>query len=165
MRAGRRPSPEGTRLLFAGTISPTICLGDGPTEGRHDKTRRKARKRKEKKNEETKRKEKKRREQRHRARKTKQAFLCPAGGARTTQMTRGKAEIEGKNDNNNHKRLREKQTSLKTKQTRTQGDAADAEMQSTRAPTTWQGTGPHSKEQRLGLRMYGSHLSPPDNAP
>ena len=60
MRAGRRPSPEGTRLLFAGTISPTICLGDGPTEGRHDKTRRKARKRKEKKNEETKRKEKKR---------------------------------------------------------------------------------------------------------
>ena len=95
MRTGRRPSPEGTRLLFAGTISPTICLGDGPTEGRHDKTRRKARKRKEKKNEETKRKEKKRREQRHRARKTKQAFLCPAGGARTTQETRGKAEIKG----------------------------------------------------------------------
>ena len=38
MRAGRRPSPEGTRLLFAGTISPMICLGDGPTEGGHDKT-------------------------------------------------------------------------------------------------------------------------------
>ena len=49
MRAGRRPSPEGTRLLFAGTISPMICLGDGPTEGRHDQTRRKAGKEKEKK--------------------------------------------------------------------------------------------------------------------
>ena len=42
IRAGRRPSPEGTRLLFAGTISPMICPDDGPTEGRHDKTRRKA---------------------------------------------------------------------------------------------------------------------------
>ena len=83
MRAGRRPSPEGTRSLFAGTISPMICPGDGPTEGRHDKTRRKARK-----------KEKKRKMQRHRARKNKPAFLCPAGGATTTQ-TMGKAEIEG----------------------------------------------------------------------
>ena len=45
MLAERRPSPEGTRSLFAGTISRTICVGDGPTEGRHDKTRRKARKR------------------------------------------------------------------------------------------------------------------------
>ena len=44
MRAERRPSPEDTRLLSAGTTSPTICLGNGPTEGRHDKTRRKARK-------------------------------------------------------------------------------------------------------------------------
>ena len=44
IRAGRRPSPEGTRLLFSGTISPTICLGDGPTEKRHNKTRHKARK-------------------------------------------------------------------------------------------------------------------------
>ena len=44
MLAERRPSPEGTRSLFAGTISRTICVGDGPTEGRHDKTRRKARK-------------------------------------------------------------------------------------------------------------------------
>ena len=57
MRTGRRPSPEGTRLLSAGTISPTLCLGDGPTEGRHDKTRRKKRKKNEKKK---KRKEKKR---------------------------------------------------------------------------------------------------------
>ena len=32
---------KGTRLLFAGTISPVICPVDGPTEGRHDKTRRK----------------------------------------------------------------------------------------------------------------------------
>ena len=37
MRSGRRPSPGGTKLLFAGTISPMIC-----PEGRHDKTRRKA---------------------------------------------------------------------------------------------------------------------------
>ena len=44
MRSGCRPSPEGTRLLFAGTIGLMICLGDVPTEGRHDKTRRKARK-------------------------------------------------------------------------------------------------------------------------
>ena len=49
MRAGRRPSPEGTRMLFAGTISPTICLGEGPTEGRHDTTRRKASPKKKKK--------------------------------------------------------------------------------------------------------------------
>ena len=32
-------------------------------------------------------------------------------------------------------------------------------------PSTWQGTGQHNKEQRLGLRKYGSHFSPPDNAP
>ena len=66
MRAGRRPSPEGTRSLFAGTISPTMCLGDGPTEGRHDKTKRKAKKimgeRKEKKKQERKKEEKKRKE-------------------------------------------------------------------------------------------------------
>ena len=49
MRSGHRPSPEGTRLLIAGTISPMIYPGDGPTEGRHSKTTRKARKRKEKK--------------------------------------------------------------------------------------------------------------------
>ena len=29
MRSGRRPSPEGTRLLFAVTISPMICPVDG----------------------------------------------------------------------------------------------------------------------------------------
>ena len=40
MRWGRRPSPEGTRLLLAGTISPMTCPGDGPTEAQHDKTRR-----------------------------------------------------------------------------------------------------------------------------
>ena len=45
MRSGRRPSPEGTRLLFAGAIvlSPMICQDDGPTESRHDKTRWKTR--------------------------------------------------------------------------------------------------------------------------
>ena len=46
MRAGRRPSPEGTRLLFAGTVSPMISLGDGPTERRHDKSRRRQAKKK-----------------------------------------------------------------------------------------------------------------------
>ena len=83
MRSGRRPSPEGTRLLFAGTISPMMYLSGGPTEGRYDTTRRKARKKK------------KKIEQQHRARKTKEAFPRLAGGARTTQETRGKAEIEG----------------------------------------------------------------------
>ena len=30
MRSGSRPSPEGTRLLFAGgTVSPTMCPADG----------------------------------------------------------------------------------------------------------------------------------------
>ena len=56
MHSGRWPSPEGTRLLFAGTISPVVCPGDGPTEGRHDETRRKTRqqnKGKEKKRAET----------------------------------------------------------------------------------------------------------------
>ena len=53
---GRRPILEGTRVMFAGTISPMTYLGDVPTEVRHDKTRRKARK-----------KEKKRRKQGHRA--------------------------------------------------------------------------------------------------
>ena len=41
MRSGRRPSPEGARLLVAGTINPMICPVDGPTKGRHGKTRRK----------------------------------------------------------------------------------------------------------------------------
>ena len=54
MRAGRRPSPEGTRLLFAGKIGPMICLGDRPTEGRH-KIRQKAIKKKKKKHKQKKR--------------------------------------------------------------------------------------------------------------
>ena len=38
---GRRPSPEGTRLLIAGTISPPmISPFDGPTDRRHEKTKR-----------------------------------------------------------------------------------------------------------------------------
>ena len=43
MRSGRSPCPEGARLrlLFAGAISPILCPVDGPTEGRHDKNRRK----------------------------------------------------------------------------------------------------------------------------
>ena len=32
-----RVSPEGTRLLYAGTISrPMVCPGDGPTKVQHD---------------------------------------------------------------------------------------------------------------------------------
>ena len=58
-----------------------------------------------------------------------------------------------------------RKTITKTKQPRTQGDAADAEIQSTWVPSTWQGTGQHTKVQRLGIRMYGSHFSPPDNSP
>ena len=68
--------------MFAGIIIPMICPGDGPTEGRHDKTRRKATN-EDKKN------------QRHIARKTKPTFLCPAGGARTTQETGGEAKTKG----------------------------------------------------------------------
>ena len=43
MRLGRPPSPEGTRLMFAGTISPMICPGDGPTtqDQTEDKTKKK----------------------------------------------------------------------------------------------------------------------------
>ena len=37
-RSAPRPNPEGTDLLFAGTISLTIFPVDGPTEGRHEKT-------------------------------------------------------------------------------------------------------------------------------
>ena len=69
MRAGRRPSPEGTKMMFAGTISPTICLRDGQTKERHDNTKRRARK--EKKREEKKRKEKKRKEKKRKERKKK----------------------------------------------------------------------------------------------
>ena len=73
-----------------------ICLGDRPTEGRH-KIRQKAIKKKKKKH-----KQKKRAATQ--TSKNKKVFLCPASGARTTQETRGKAEIEGaKNNNNNHK--------------------------------------------------------------
>ena len=72
MRSGRRPSPEGTRLPFAATISPrylevTDQLDKDDTtkpDGRQDE-----KKRKEQKKAET-------------ARKTKPAFLCPARGAR-----------------------------------------------------------------------------------
>ena len=38
-------------------------------------------------------------------------------------------------------------------------------MRSTGLPSTWQRTRQHRKEQRLSLRMYRSHFSPPDNAP
>ena len=87
LRSGRRPSPEGITLLFAGTISRMICPVHGQTEGRHDNTRRKTRQ------------DNKRRGQGHRATKKKQnkiisAFMCPAGGPRTTQVTQMKAETK-----------------------------------------------------------------------
>ena len=53
IRSGHKPSPEGASLLFAGTTSPMICPDDGPTEARHDKTRRRARKKEKKKRADT----------------------------------------------------------------------------------------------------------------
>ena len=70
MRSGRRPSPEGTRMLFAGTITQMLCLVDGPKEGRHDKTRLKTRQ-----------------ENKGRGRENKAAVLCLVGRPRTTQET------------------------------------------------------------------------------
>ena len=69
MRSGRRPCPEGTTLLFVGTISPMVCPGSPPTENRHDRNSPKAG-------------EEKGRGQRHGGTKTKNppVFLCPAGG-------------------------------------------------------------------------------------
>ena len=68
MRSGRRPSPEGTRWLFAGTINPMMCSVDGPTEGKYEK------------------KTDGRQEKRAgtQSSKAKRAVLCPAGGSRTT---------------------------------------------------------------------------------
>ena len=43
LRSGRRLTPEWTMMLFAGTITPMIWQVDGPTERRHDETRRKTR--------------------------------------------------------------------------------------------------------------------------
>ena len=37
MRSGRRPNPEGTRLLFAGTISPRMISADGPIGAKQNK--------------------------------------------------------------------------------------------------------------------------------
>ena len=96
MRAGRRPNLEGTRLLFAGTISRTICLGDGPTEGRHDKTRRKARKKLEKK-----RKEKQKREQR-RSEKTNKHFYVQLVGQGRHKRLEGRQRKRGKSNNKTH---------------------------------------------------------------
>ena len=37
MHSGRRPSPEGTKLVFVGTIIPMIRAVDGPTKARHER--------------------------------------------------------------------------------------------------------------------------------
>ena len=66
---------------------------------------------------------KKEREQRHSARKTKQAFLRPAGGQGRHKRPDGRQRWRGKDDSNDHKRT--KQVSMTTKQTRAQDDAAD----------------------------------------
>ena len=138
-----RPQVEsrGHKVDVPGTIRPTICLRDGPTEGRHDKTRRKAR-RKEKK---MRRKEKKRNNEISdtELEKANEHFCVQLVGQGRHKRPEGRKRWRGKNDNNNDKR--EKQTSLKTKQTQTQGGTADAEMQSTGVLSTWQGTGQHSK--------------------
>ena len=112
MRAGRRPSPEGTRLLFAGTISPMICLGDGSTEerqaeGRHDKTRQKSRNRKKQ--------------------KTKKSAATQSSKNQTIMSMsswRGKYDTRDPREGKNNSRysgviiIKIKQTPLKTKQTR-----------------------------------------------
>ena len=72
VHSGSRPSPEGARLLFGGTISPMMCPVDGPAEGRHATTRRKTRKEKEEGRDTELKKTKQN--------KTKPAFPCPAGG-------------------------------------------------------------------------------------
>ena len=52
MRSGRRPSPEGIRLLFAGTISPWyVQVGDEPKQ-KDDTTRPDGKQEKEKKRKE-----------------------------------------------------------------------------------------------------------------
>ena len=61
--AGRVPR---TRVLFPDAISPMICSADGPTQGRHKKTIRKARRRE------------KGRDKEQRT-KNKRAVLCPVG--------------------------------------------------------------------------------------
>ena len=80
MRSGRRPSPEGPRIMLAGTITPMICPVYGPTGGRPRQKTRQENKRK--------------RAETYRA-KTRSAFLCPADGPRRTQKTQRKAETKG----------------------------------------------------------------------
>ena len=128
-----------------------MCPGDGPAEGRHGKTRRKERK---------KRKQKEKKSSDTELEKPNQHFYVQLVGQGRHKRPEGRQRWRGKIIDNDNK-----ETSLRTKQTRTQGDAADEEMQSTGIPSTSQGTGQHSKLQRLGLRTYGCHLSPPDNAP
>ena len=146
-----RPQVEsrGHKVDVPGTIRPTICLRDGPTEGRHDKTRRKARKKLEKK-----RKEKQKREQR-RSEKTNKHFYVQLVGQGRHKRLEGRQRKRGKSINKTHEGKNKHQLEHRV----------DAEMQSTGVPSTWQGTGQHRKEQRLELRKYGSHFSRPENAP
>ena len=87
MRSGLWPSPEGSRLLFAGTISPMICPGDGPKSV--DTTRPDGRLNKKKKYT-------KRGRYRHTHNIIKPALPCPAGRPRTTLETPKKAETDMK---------------------------------------------------------------------
>ena len=81
MRSGCRPSPKGTRLLFADAISLMMCPVDGLTEKDYTGTPYGRQERQE--------------EGRDRVKKTKSAVLCPAGGQRTRQQTKRTAETKG----------------------------------------------------------------------
>ena len=83
-----------------------MCPGDGPTEGRHGKTRQKTRQRNKTKEEgrdiaKNKIKSKNKNKNKNKNKKLKLKLvnktspLCPAGVARTTQVTQGKSETEG----------------------------------------------------------------------
>ena len=72
MHSGCRPSLEGTRVLYTCTSSPMICPVDGPTQGRHEETRRKTR-----------------RGKRQRAKIKQQSYVQLVG------QGRGQAEIKG----------------------------------------------------------------------
>ena len=118
--------------------------------GQRHKTRRKTR-------------QKKRRGQGHSSKKTKPKttpeFLCPAGGARTTQETQGKAETEGQKNKQNYNNNKNK-----TKDHKKRNKFEHRVTQPTQrcrlrgVPSTWQGTGQHSKKRTYSV-VYCNALS------
>ena len=152
MRAGRRPSPEGTRLLFAGTISPMMCLGDGPTERGHYKTRRKARKKK---------KNEKRATTQSSKNQTSFFYVQLVGqGRHTSSEIRQRERV--KNNNNNHKdknKRYEKQNKLEHRVTQ---PMQGCRVRGYRGLGREQGNTANNRDWDY---VCGSHFSPPDNAP